>query len=106
MFLAIKPISCHDFLLYLKDVLKSLRDEVGAFINEQNQIVKRESSTWRGSSWFMLMKEMCFSYAGWEPPFIHHMVKPGVYSRHFRNLTMIPKLIAIHNSSTWLCFLD
>ena len=70
-----------------------------------NQVVKLESRTWRGSSWFMLMKELGFSYAGWEPPFIHHMVKPRVYSRHFRNLTTIPKLLANHNSSTWLCFL-
>ncbi len=50
------------------------------------------------------MKELGFSYAGWEPPFIHHMVKPRLYSRHFRNLTTIPKLLADHNSSTWMCF--
>lgn len=75
------------------------------FTSSLNQVVKLESRTWRGSSWFMLMKELGFSYAGWEPPFIHHMVKPRVYSRHFRNLTTIPKLIANHNSSTWLCFL-
>lgn len=54
----------------------------------------------------MLMRELGFSYAGWEPPFIHHMVKPRAYSRHFRNLTTIPKLVANQNSSTWLHFLD
>lgn len=54
----------------------------------------------------MLMKELGSSDAGWEPPFIHHMVKPRVYSRHFRNLTTTLKLLANHNRSTWLCFLD
>lgn len=48
-----------------------------------------ERRSWRGSSWFMLMKELGFIYAGWEPPFIHHMVKPRLRSRHFRNLTTI-----------------
>lgn len=42
------------------------------------------------------------SLAGWEPPFIHHMVTPRLRSRHFRNLTTIHKLLASHNSSTWL----
>lgn len=73
------------------------------FINSIYKVVELQCRTWRGSSWFMLMKELRFSYAGWEPPFIHHMVKPRVYSRHFRNLTTIPKLVANHNSSTWLC---
>lgn len=57
-------------------------------------------------SWFMLMKELASSYAGWEPPFIHHMVKPRLNSRHFRNLTTTPKLLANHNRSTWLRFSD
>lgn len=54
----------------------------------------------------MLMKELASSYAGWEPPFIHHMVKPRLNSRHFRNLTTTPKLLANHNRSTWLRFSD
>lgn len=54
----------------------------------------------------MLMKELASSYAGWEPPFIHHMVKLRLNSRHFRNLTTTPKLLANHNRSTWLRFLD
>lgn len=38
-----------------------------------------------------------------EPPFIHHMVKSRVRSRHFHNFTTIHKLLPNQNSSTRGC---